>query len=56
MILSKFILMWVFAIVFGINGIYLEIGFFNLGFYVMAIASIPYIFMEVKIKKDGDTK
>ncbi len=55
--LSKFVLTLVFAIVFGINGIYFGESFFNFGFYLMVFTSIPYLLMGIKrIKKERKIK
>ena len=51
MILYKFIIVWIFAIIFGFVGRYAGDGFFNFGFIILGLASIPYLFFKPKRKK-----
>jgi len=44
--LGRFIGCLVVAILFGINGLFFQEGFFNLGFLTMSILSIPSLIIK----------
>ena len=47
MSVGRFIGCLVVAVIFGINGIFFQEGFFNIGFIIMSILSIPSLFVGV---------